>query len=132
MRFVHGDAEELPFEDGSVDLLVNIESSHTYPDLGKFLREVERVLRPGGLLTHIDVFTRQRSATFLRVAGEVDGLDWISDHDISDEVRGALRRRMAADSHFRKVLAKQRMNPLMRQIVGHMQILMFGGMFAGY
>ncbi|BAJ32807.1 MULTISPECIES: class I SAM-dependent methyltransferase [Kitasatospora] len=132
LRFVHGDAEELPFEDASVDVLVNIESSHTYPDLGRFLREVERVLRPGGHLSHIDVFTRQRYAAMRKTAAEIDGLEWTTDHDISAEVRAAVRRRMAPGSHFRKKLERQRLNPLMRQIVAHSQILMFGGMFAGY
>lgn len=132
LRFVHGDAEDLPFDDGSVDVLVNIESSHTYPDLGRFLREARRVLRPGGLLSHIDVFTRQRHTTMRRLTGEVDGLNWIADRDISTEVRAAVRRRMAPDSHFRRTLAKQRMNRLARHVVAHGQILMFGGMFAGY
>ncbi|MFE6051653.1 methyltransferase domain-containing protein [Kitasatospora sp. NPDC056446] len=132
LRFVHGDAEDLPFEDASVDVLVNIESSHTYPDLGKFLREAARVLRPGGHLSHIDVFTRQRYAAMGKTAAEIDELEWTTDHDISAEVRAAVRRRMAQGSHFRKKLERQRLNPLMRQIVAHSQILMFGGMFAGY
>ncbi|NBE80071.1 class I SAM-dependent methyltransferase [Micromonospora rubida] len=132
LRFVHGDAEDLPFEDDSVDVLVNIESSHTYPDLGRFLREVKRVLRPGGMLSHIDVFTHQRYATMRRLTKEIDGLNWIADRDISDAVRAGVRRRMAPDSHFRRMLAKQRMNRLTRHIVAHSQILMFGGMFAGY
>ncbi|WP_329110186.1 class I SAM-dependent methyltransferase [Micromonospora sp. NBC_01699] len=132
LRFVRGDAEELPIEDGSVDILVNIESSHTYPDLERFLREAERVLRPGGILTHIDVFTRQRFRTMRRITEEIHGLKWIADHDISAEVRAAVRRRMAPDSHFRRVLDRQRMNPLVRRIAAHSQILMFGGMFAGY
>lgn len=132
LRFVHGDAEDLPFEDGSVDVLVNIESSHTYPDLGRFLREVARVLRPDGVLSHIDVFTRQRSATMRRAAAVTEGLEWVADHDISDRIRAAVRRRMAPGSHFRTMLDQRRMNPLMRQIVAHSQILMFGGMFAGY
>ncbi|WP_103534492.1 class I SAM-dependent methyltransferase [Streptomyces sp. SM11] len=132
LTFVHGDAEDLPFEDASVDVLVNIESSHTYPDLGKFLGEAARVLRPGGFLSHIDVYTRQRTETMRRTAEETEGLDWKSDHDISDRVRAAVRRRMAPGSHFRTTLGKQRMNPLVRQIAAHSQILMFGGMFAGY
>ncbi|MGX1851569.1 class I SAM-dependent methyltransferase [Streptomyces sp. NBC_01456] len=132
LTFVHGDAEDLPFEDGSVDVLVNIESSHTYPDLAKFLAEAARVLRPGGFLSHIDVYTRQRTETMRRTAEETKGLEWTADHDISDRVRAAVRRRMAPGSHFRTTLGKQRMNPLVRQIAAHSQILMFGGMFAGY
>ncbi|WP_217143025.1 class I SAM-dependent methyltransferase [Streptomyces sp. AC627_RSS907] len=132
LRFVHGDAEKLPFEDSSVDVLINIESSHTYPDLGRFLHEAARVLRPGGTLSHIDVFTRQRLRTMRGITEEMSQLKWISDHDVSGEVRAAVRRRMAPGSRFRRTLDRQRMNPLVRTIATHSQILMFGGMFADY
>jgi len=132
LRFVHGDAEKLPFDDSSVDVLINIESSHTYPDLGRFLHEAARVLRPGGTLSHIDVFTRQRLRTMRGITEEMPQLKWISDHDVSGEVRAAVRRRMAPGSRFRRTLDRQRMNPLVRTIATHSQILMFGGMFADY
>ncbi|MCX2729164.1 class I SAM-dependent methyltransferase [Saccharopolyspora sp. NFXS83] len=132
LRFVHGDAEELPFEDGAVDVVVNIESSHTYPDLGRFLGEVSRVLRPGGHLTHIDLFTRQRYAHFQRLAPGVEGLDWVREFDLSEQVRAAVRARMAPDSHFHRALARERMSALARRVQEHSRILMFGGAFAGY
>jgi len=31
-----------------VDLIVNIESAHCYPDFVGFMKEVDRVLNPGG------------------------------------------------------------------------------------
>jgi SAM-dependent methyltransferase len=46
--FLHGDAEQLPFGDASFDVITNIESSHHYPDLPGFYREVARTLRAGG------------------------------------------------------------------------------------
>ena len=48
LDFVHGDAESLPFSDGSFDAVINVEASHAYPRLTRFLEEVVRVLRPGG------------------------------------------------------------------------------------
>ena len=54
LTFVQGDAESLPFADGSFDVVVNIESSHCYPDLACFLAEVRRVLRIGGTLAYAD------------------------------------------------------------------------------
>ncbi|WP_262703204.1 MULTISPECIES: class I SAM-dependent methyltransferase [Streptomyces] len=132
LRFVQGDAEELPFEDASVDVLVNIESSHTYPNLGRFLREAARVLRPGGALSHIDVFTRQRLQAMRRITAEISELEWVSDHDISEQVRAAVRRRMAPDSRLRRNLNKQRMNWLARTLTLHSQITVFGGTFADY
>jgi ubiquinone/menaquinone biosynthesis C-methylase UbiE len=60
VRFEVGDAEQLPFHDESFDVVTNLESSHTYPDLRKFLSEVTRVLRPGGWFLHTDLLAGQR------------------------------------------------------------------------
>lgn len=54
LTFVQGDAENLPFEPGSFDAVVNVEASHCYPNFPKFLAEVARVLRPGGQFLHAD------------------------------------------------------------------------------
>merc|ERR1719460_1375102 len=48
LSFVQGDAENLPFPDASFDIVVNVESSHTYPHFDRFVAEVRRVLRPNG------------------------------------------------------------------------------------
>ncbi|AGL16465.1 class I SAM-dependent methyltransferase [Actinoplanes sp. N902-109] len=132
LQYVHGDAEHLPFEDASVDVVINVESSHTYPDLARFFREVARVLRPGGVFSHIDVFTGPRLAKMRLIQAEQTELEWVSDHDISDDVRAAVRARMAKGSKFRKNIEKQRMNPLVRAMTTHGQFMVFGGIFAGY
>lgn len=54
LRFVTADAEHLPFYACSFDAVVNVESSHCYPDLQRFLKEVHRVLRPGGSFLFAD------------------------------------------------------------------------------
>jgi len=54
LTFRRGDAEKIPFPDGSFDAVVNVESSHCYPDLKAFLSETERVLKPGGLFFYAD------------------------------------------------------------------------------
>jgi SAM-dependent methyltransferase len=48
LRFVRGDAEELPFEDHSFDALVNVESSRAYNHIDRFFSEAYRVLKPDG------------------------------------------------------------------------------------
>jgi SAM-dependent methyltransferase len=55
LTFLRGDAEALPFADVSFDVVVNVESSHCYPDVPRFLGEVHRVLRPAGYLLLADV-----------------------------------------------------------------------------
>jgi SAM-dependent methyltransferase len=59
LAFETGDAERLPFADGSFDIVVNIESSHCYGDVAAFAREVARVLAPGGWFTFADMRGRE-------------------------------------------------------------------------
>lgn len=47
-RFVQGDAENLPFADGSFDLVYSHGVLHHTPDTPRTIREVHRVLSPGG------------------------------------------------------------------------------------
>lgn len=54
LSFVEGDAENLPFEDASFDVIVNVESSHCYGNMAAFVAEVERVLKPGGCFVWSD------------------------------------------------------------------------------
>jgi SAM-dependent methyltransferase len=62
LDFVEGNAEKLPFPDQSFDAVINIEASHCYPRLPRFLDEVARVLRPGGHLLYADVRRREEVA----------------------------------------------------------------------
>ncbi|MGA0133789.1 MAG: phthiotriol/phenolphthiotriol dimycocerosates methyltransferase [Opitutales bacterium] len=55
LTFVQGDAQALPFEDASFDVVLNVEASHCYPDFPGFVAEVTRVLRPGGVFLHADL-----------------------------------------------------------------------------
>ena len=59
LSFVHGDAQALPFDAGSFDIVVNVESSHTYPNQGRFFGEVSRILRPQGWFLIADFRNKQ-------------------------------------------------------------------------
>ncbi len=54
LDFVVGNAESMPFPDGSFDAVVNVEASHAYPHFDRFLPEMVRVLRPGGHFLYVD------------------------------------------------------------------------------
>jgi ubiquinone/menaquinone biosynthesis C-methylase UbiE len=47
-RFQRGDAAQIPFPDGSFDAAVSVGSIKHWPDGGKGLQEILRVLKPGG------------------------------------------------------------------------------------
>ena len=46
----HGTVERMPFEDAAFDLALAINSLQVWPDVDGGLREIRRVLRPGGRL----------------------------------------------------------------------------------
>lgn len=50
-----GRAESLPFADASFDAVVSRYSAHHWQDLDQALREVRRVLKPGGIAVFADV-----------------------------------------------------------------------------
>jgi ubiquinone/menaquinone biosynthesis C-methylase UbiE len=52
-----GYAEALPFADESFDVVISRYSAHHWHDVGKALREVRRVLKPGGVVIFMDVMS---------------------------------------------------------------------------
>lgn len=73
--FLAGDVDDLPFGDVSFDLVTCRIAPHHFPDIGRFVAEAVRVLRPGGLLAIADNVVpgstlRGKKADRLRLAGE--------------------------------------------------------------
>jgi ubiquinone/menaquinone biosynthesis C-methylase UbiE len=48
LRFVHGDAQALPFRDASLEVANCCGALHLFPDIPRALRELSRVIRPTG------------------------------------------------------------------------------------
>ena len=67
VSFVCGDAEHVPFPAKRFDAVVNIESSHSYPDVAAFYAEVHRVLEPGGVFLYADTMPASRVACRLEL-----------------------------------------------------------------
>lgn len=51
----HGTVERMPFEDEAFDLALAINSMQVWPDVDAGLREIRRVLRPGGRLAILEI-----------------------------------------------------------------------------
>src|SRR5262249_52827527 len=94
VSFAHGDAQALPFPDGTFDLVTNIESSHSYPQVARFFAEALRVLRPGGTFCYTDnLFVRPGNATAAdrRTHLAAAGFEVLEATEITEEVaRGVL------------------------------------------
>jgi ubiquinone/menaquinone biosynthesis C-methylase UbiE len=53
-------------EDNSVDIVINIESAFHYSDKPSFLRQVNRVLKPGGSFVIADILSRNTRSNALK------------------------------------------------------------------
>lgn len=83
--FRQGDAQKLPFVDGSLDVVINVEASHCYPNFAGFLNEVARVLRPGGHFVYADFRFRDQFAEWEDAIARAP-LRIVQTRDIRDEV----------------------------------------------
>ena len=54
IRFLAGDAQDIPCADASFDVVTCRQAPHHFPDVGRAVREWARVLKPGGRLVLID------------------------------------------------------------------------------
>ena len=94
LSFLQGDAQRLPFADGSLDAVINVEASHCYPDFPGFLAEVARVLRPGGHFLYADFrFSELFAAWDAAIAAAP--LEIVQTRDIGTEVLRGMDRNAA-------------------------------------
>jgi ubiquinone/menaquinone biosynthesis C-methylase UbiE len=89
-HFYQGTAQKLPFQDSSFDVLLNVESSHRYPQMPIFLSEVKRVLRPNGYFLMID-FRYVKDVEKMDKDIADSGMELISKTDVTPNVVKALR-----------------------------------------
>lgn len=89
LKFVQGSAESLPFEDNSLDVVINVESCHAYGNVDKFFSEVKRVLKPGGKFLMVDFrYTHQLPQLEEQIRNS--GMRQISSENITDRVVKAI------------------------------------------
>ena len=84
-----GDAENLPFENESLDVVINVESSHCYANVPAFFTEVNRVLKSGGYFSFAD-FRDKEPFENLKKELTNSGLEIVKSTNISPEVLRAL------------------------------------------
>ena len=111
LTFLPGNAHQLPFEDYSFDVVINVESSHRYENVRQFFREVNRILRPGGLFLITDFrreFLLERFDNDIRSSG----LTLISKEDVTPNVIRAIE----LDDERRRNLVTRLAPPFLRRL----------------
>ncbi|MCA2321184.1 class I SAM-dependent methyltransferase [Mycobacterium intracellulare] len=93
LEFVQGNAEHLPFDDRSFDVVINVEASHGYADIARFLAEVARVLNPGGHFLYADVRRRQDVANWERELGDAP-MRLMSERVINEQVARGVEKNL--------------------------------------
>lgn len=85
IEFKVGNALELPLPDECCDAVLNVESSHSYGNLPKFLKEVRRICRPSAWFLHTD-FLSPEDWDYVGARLKALGFVTESDRDITANV----------------------------------------------
>ena len=91
VKYCMGDAHQLPFDNESFDVVINVESSHRYKKIVKFISEVKRVLKPEGFFLLTDFRTPEAYVMLKKLLDE-GGFDLILEKDITPNVLSALMK----------------------------------------
>jgi SAM-dependent methyltransferase len=125
LAFRVGDAEALPFPDASIDVVVNIESSHCYGSMPRFAAEVARVLRPGGWFAWADMRSPAMLPDLDHAFAEA-GLALETEHDLT---AGVVRALEATEARKQDTVARFRLvAPLLREFGGMQGSLVQGAL----
>ena len=89
LSFKEGNAESLPLEDNSQDIIYNVESSHCYGNVEAFVKEVYRALRTRGNFCWTDFRDKETMEKLHDIFLDV-GFEIVSKKDITKEVLDAL------------------------------------------
>jgi len=89
LTFIYGDAENLSLGNESVDAVVNVESSHCYGSMKKFVAQVHRVLRPGGYFLFADLRPSEKIEELDKTFSDA-GFEVLKKELISKEVVNAM------------------------------------------
>ena len=89
LEFIEGNAQELPLDNDTFDVVYNVESSHCYGDMGAFVEQAYRVLKPGGMFCWTDLRDAKTMAT-LPPLFQSKGFEIVESADVVQEVIKAL------------------------------------------
>lgn len=89
LYFITGDAMSLPIQAGSVDIVINVESSHCYADLEQFIKQVSMMLVDGGYFCYCDLMPLNKQELLKTYIAD-HGMEILESKDITKNVMRSL------------------------------------------
>lgn len=134
LRLQQGAAEQLPFAEAEFDFVFSRYSAHHWSDLALALREVRRVLKPGGVAAFIDVVSPGRPLldTYLQSVEVLRDSSHVRDYSVAQWQRQVSEAGLRVRSHSRQRLRleflswveRMRTPQLMREAIRALQLAM--------
>ena len=118
LEFRLGDAENLSLNDAAFDVVVNVESSHCYGDIGKFFDEVARVLRPNGRFLFADLREPKEMDELREQLRSTGGLEIVDEENITAGVVSALESDDRRKRAMIEELVPKSIRPLFQEFAG--------------
>ena len=115
MEVAAADAEALPFEDARFDLVTSRIAPHHFPDVPQFVREVRRVLKPGGTFALVDNISPDALSTPGFSEGELG--DAATAYNAFEKLRDPSHGRCLGVSEWGEVIAAAGLEVLHREIL---------------
>ena len=118
LKFIQGSAEKIPLTDNSIDVVLNVESSHGYGNVDTFLSEVKRVLKPGGKLLMVDFRNSVENMAIFQNQIKNSGLQQLSQEDITPNVVESIEAEDDSKKERIKKLIPARWQKLFNEFAG--------------
>jgi SAM-dependent methyltransferase len=128
LSFAVGDAERLDLPDASFDIVLNVESSHCYGNMDKFVAESVRVLKPGGWFGWADMRSKATMAATKQSLAH-PGMQLERFEDISADVVRALDAANARKQH--RIARVWLVRRFMAEFAGTKGSLLYRGLISG-
>lgn len=130
LAYLQGDSENLPFPDHTFDVVINVESSHCYGSMTKFMQEVARVLKPNGIFAWADL-RAIADLPSLEMSFRESGLKEVKRKDITANVVKALDLVNERKQHLINHYTPQFLRQAVREFAGIKEGKIYNGFVKG-